>query len=435
MMPPELPPREGRALKIGLIVGGGILALLLAAGGTTWGILHHKKVTEARLAAEQENARLQKARLAADTIWNDLATLTSNAAERCQTAQSWMPDLNLASSAIIAATNKLTDATLISEVETNAPVLVQGISQSATGTLQGFLVELKAITETLGTNRVAIQTVTNATVAEQALLTITNIPDQALAISQTLKTEADRAEAAYKDLLALKKRVTEAAAQQEAAAEQEAKARAEAERIAREQAAAEREATEKENQIQAEVKLVQDIRKSNSALIQQNQFKQAEESLAVIEKGLKSDAAKAAWKLTSERYRMLIGLKAFIIEAVTAEAKENPETGYKYGWLNSKDILAANEEKVTVRGGSFPWDQVPPAQMVRFIRHYASAPSLAKREAARQYLAAAIYVFEAGNGSESAQKLSMEFTGEAQRASPALEAMIRIYFPDGLASP
>jgi serine/threonine protein kinase len=430
----EKPPME-RGLKIRLIVLGGILASLLAAGGITWGILHHNKVKMESLATAKENARLQKARGVIDAILNDLVSLTSNATDRCQTAQSWTTDLNLTASFIISTTNKLTDPALISEAETKTPVLIQIVSQAVTGTLHGFLVELQFITEAMSTNRIAMLAGTNAAQAEQTLLTLTNIPNQALTIAQSLKTEADRVESAYKDLLALKKRVTEAAAQQEAAAEQEAKERAEREAKERAEAAAQREADEKENQARAEMKLVQDLRKSNSSLIQQNQFKQAEESLTVIEKGLKSDAAKAEWKLTCERYRMLIGLKAFIIEAVNAESKENPETGYKFGWLNSKDILAADEGKITVRGGAFPWEQVPPSQMVRFIRHYAAAPGLAKREAARQYLAAAIYVFEAGNGSESAQKLSAEFTGEAQRANPALESMIKIYFPDGAASP
>ena len=46
---------------------------------------------------------------------------------------------------------------------------------------------------------------------------------------------------------------------------------------------------------------------------------------------------------------MLMGLKAFIIQRVTAEVKANPTTGYKFGWLSSKDILAADDEKIKIK--------------------------------------------------------------------------------------
>jgi hypothetical protein len=426
----EEKPRMKRGLKIGLIVGGSVLGLLLAAGGTTWGLFHHKKVTAERLASEKENSLLARTRASAEAAWSTLVTLTSNTALRAQATKPWMTDLDMAASAIFSSTNKLTDLNLIAEAETNTTALVQLVSQSATGTLAGLLVELQAITNAAGTNLVSLIATTNSIQAEQVLAAITNLPAQALLITESFKVEADRAEVAFKDLLALKKRISEAAAGQAAAAEREAKERAEAEQKAREEAAAQREAAEKERQLQAEVRLVQDLRKNNSPQIQQNHFKQAGEALAALEKGLKTDPGKEAWKLTSERYKMMEGLKTFIIEGVAAEAKANPATGYKFGWLNSKDILAADEDKVTVRGGTIPWDQVPPAQMVRFIRHYVGSPELPRREAARQNLAAAVYVFEAGNGNEAARKLATEFTGEALRANPSLDAQIKAFFPE-----
>jgi hypothetical protein len=424
-----------RTLKISLIVGSAVLALLLAAGGTTWGILHYGKVKAERIAADKEKARLDQALASANTLWNDLVTLTSNATLRCQATQPWMTDLNLAASAIFSATNKLTDAALIAEAETNTSALAQVISQAATSTLAGFLVELQSFTNAVGTNCVVMLAATNSTQAEQTLGALTNIPPQALAVVQSLKTEADRAETALKELLALKKRVAVAAAEQEAAAEQAAKDRAETDRKAREEAAAQREAAEKERQSAAEIQLVQDLRKTNSPLIQQNQFKQAAEALYAMEKGLKTEAGKEAWKLTSERYRMLAAMKTFIIEGVAAEVKANPATGYRFGWLNTKDILAADEEKVTLRGGAIPWDQVPPAQMLRFIRHYVVQSNVPKREAARQNLAAAIYVFEAGNGSEPALKLASEFTGEALQASPSIDSQVKAFLPEKGSAP
>jgi heterodisulfide reductase subunit C len=85
---------------------------------------------------------------------------------------------------------------------------------------------------------------------------------------------------------------------------------------------------------------------------------------------------------------------------------------------------------VTVRGGAVPWEQVPPAQVIRFVKHYAADPGLSKREAAQQNLAAAVYVFEAGGGSEAAQKMAAEFAGEATRASAAIEAQVKALLPE-----
>ncbi len=427
------PPKKPRGL--GCIVAVGIMACLLAAGGITGYILYRNALKAEILAAEKENTRLQNARAGIDTLWNDLTVLTSNATVRGQAAKSWIADADLAAVFINSSTDKLTDASLVAEAQTNPPAWLQIISQASTGTLSGFLAELEAFTNAVGTNRVAMLASTNAAQVEQTLTALTNIPSQALTLIQTWKTEAEKAETALKNLLALKSRIASAAAAQASIMEREAKERAEAERLAREEAAAQQEAAEKDRQVQAEIGLIQELRKTNGPLIQQNQFKQASDSLAAISGSLKTDAGKAALKLTAERYQLLIGLKAFIIQAVNTEVKANPATGYKFGWLSSKDILAADDEKITVRGGSIPWAQTPPAQMLRFIRHYLSDPDLARRETALQSLAAAVYTFEAGVGSESARKMAMDFTEEALRASPSMGSQIKALFPDSGVSP
>jgi hypothetical protein len=393
-------------------------------------VLHHKRVKAERAETERYRARLTRARAEADAIWTSLATAASNIAGRVDNAKAWAPDADIAATAILALTNKLTDAALMAEAETNTVALAQIVNQAATGTLHDMMIELRGVTNAAGTNRVVILATTNAAVAEQTLAVLTNLPTRAEAIEQTMAAEIVKAGQAHKALLALKKRVADAAAEQQAAAEQAAKEKAEAERKAQAEAEAQRQAEAKERENEAEKDRVLGVRKANSGLIQQNQFKQAEEALTAIEKDLKTEAGKEAYKQATARYRLLSDLKAFIIAGIAAEVKANPATGYKFGWQNAKDILGADEAKVTVRGGAVPWEQVPPAQVIRFVKHYAADPGLSKREAAQQNLAAAVYVFEAGGGSEAAQKMAAEFAGEATRASAAIEAQVKALLPE-----
>lgn len=423
-------PRMRKGVKIALIAGLGTLALALTIGGIVWGVMHHKRVKAEQAAADALRARLNTVRAATEAVWNELVSASGSASKHADTVKPWQADSETAVSAVMTLTNKLTDATLIAEVETNAPAMSQLVSLVVTGTFHDLALQLQSLTNAAGTNRVAILASTNAPAAEQMLSTITNLPAQALTIQQSMAAELEKGAGAYKSLMALKKRVSSAAAEQEAAAEQAMKEKAEAEKKAREEAEAQRQAAAREREVQAEKDRVEALRKANSGAIQQNQFKQAQGTLPALEKEFKTDAGKEAYKHAVERYRLLVELKAFIIAGVAAEVKANPGTGYKFGWLNSKDILGADENNVIIRGGSIPWEQVPPSQMLRFIRHYAADPELPRREAARQSLAGAIYVFEAGAGSESAQKVASEFVGEAVRASASIEAQAKALLPE-----
>jgi hypothetical protein len=419
-----------RGVKITLIAAAGLLGLFLAAGGITWGILHHNRIKAERLAIDKEQARLNAARKAAAAIWKNLEVLSSNALIRVEASKSWMTDLNLAVSSIETNKGKLTDAGLVTESETSSRLLSETVSQAATGTLNVLLLDVQAFIQAAGSNRAVILSTTNATLAEHALAGMTNMPAQVSIVEENLVAEADKAGKALRDLLTLKQRVAEAAAVQQAEAEAAARERAEVERKGREEAETQRVAAEKERQVQDELRMVQDLRKRNSSLIQQNQFKQAGNALAEIGGSLKTEEGKAAFKTATERYRLIGELKGFIIAGVTAEAKAYPATGYKFGWLNAKDVLAADETKITVRGGTIPWEQVPPNQVVRFVKHYASNPDLLRSDAARYCLAAAIYVFEADAGSEIAQKVAAEFVSEALRASGTIEAQVKALLPE-----
>lgn len=427
-----LEPKAGmkRGVKIALIAAGVLAGLLIAAGAITAGVIHYRALKAARLSAEQEATRVATARKSAAAIWTSLEGLSSNVARRLEITGAWMTNVDLAMSAITAARGNLTDADLIAEAETSSRMLAQIVGQAATNTLVTFNAELQALTQAAGTNRAVFLAITNAAQAEQMLAALTNIPSEASAAASNLVSELEKAEKALNDLLALKQRVTTAAAAQQAAAEQAARERAEAERKAKEEAEAQRLAAEKEQQIQAELGRLQDFRKQRSALIQQNRFREVAEALAAIGNELKTDPGREAFKAAAERYRMLEDLKAFVIKAVAAEAKADPVTGYKFGWLGKKDVLGADEDKVTVRGGTVPWDQVPPVQMVRFARHYASDPELLRGDAARQYLAAAIYVLEADPGAEGARKLAAELIAEAVRASETIQAQAATLAPE-----
>jgi hypothetical protein len=355
-------------------------------------------------------------------------------AKRAETAKAWPAEAALALGGMVDVTNKLLDQVTIDDVATNATVMAGDVVQIATGTLVQALAELRGLTNALNAGRDAIFQATNSIQAELMLVTLTNLPGMSQAKSTVVESEAARGEQVLKVLVAMNKKVIAQAKEQAAEKARLEKEKAAAEKKLREEEVKKRQAVANEKLAKAEISLIEVTRKSTGAFVQKNQFKEALEAMAALEKGFKSVGGKNALKLAVERFQMMVDLKAFIIDGLRNDFKAKPDSGLRYGWLvngvPSRDVLGADEEKVMVRGGAVPWVDVSPAQLIRFAQLYAGADGLSRQEAGRQLLGAAAYVLEYGAGSEGSKKKATELMDEAVKADSAVKEKAQTILPE-----
>lgn len=424
--------QKRRRRKVFWIVVLSVLAAGGAIGGSIWGILRHK-ASVARHAAEARDRALLAACLSqADAVWAALAASISNAAQVSATSDSLLAEAEAAKTEIAAALPSLAANALFADAESNAAALAQTVVGALAGEFQAAIAELHTLTNAVGTNRAVIARAARPADAQAAVEVVTNAAPRGEELNRIVTVTIDKAVAAGKSLQDLRKKVAEAKVAQQADAARRAQAEAEAAKRAQEAAEAERRAREHADLIDRELKQVQDARKANSTLVQQNQFKKAAEAFAAAVAVIGTEEGKKACKLAADRYKMMEDLKTFLVARIQAEVKASPD-GFKYGWLvnnvPSRDVLGADETKVLVRGGAVPWEQATPAQMVRFVKHYAADPEVDRREAARQSLAAGVYVLEAGAGSDRAARVAAELMDDAIRFSPAIEEQAKRYLP------
>lgn len=430
---PEAQARLQKKRRRRRIVWTVILSVLaggLAIGGAIWGVLFYKGTQALRAAALREQAILAGYRTQADAAWTALLASVSNAEQSVAKSDPLVVEADAAKTEIAAALPALSGNALFADTGSNLEVLVKTVTGTVADEFQTAVGELYALTNTVGSNRAIVAKAVRSGDAEAAAGALTNVVPRTEELNRIMAVSIEKATAASKNLQELRKKVAGAAADQQALAARRAQDEAEAARRAQEAAAAERKAKEHAELVERELKQVDDARKANSTLVQQNQFKKAADALAAAVAGVSTEEGKKACKLAADRYKMLEDLKTFLIARIQAEAKANPE-GFKYGWLvnnvPSRDVLGADDAKVLIRGGAVPWDQVIPAQMIRFVKHYAADPNVDRREAAGQWLAGAIYAYEAGAGSERATRLASELKEEAGRLSSAIEEQAKRY--------
>lgn len=416
-----------------------LVLLLLAGSGITGWVVHDQKKKAALAAKRKEKARIEKVRQTVDRIWDDAHAVLQQSEKRVGSITNWTEEAVLSLAAMTEGTNQLTDAVVVADVATNATVMAGEVTRMATGSLAQALADMWGLTNALGVGRDAVLRSTNAVQAEGVLASLTNYPDLVREKGIALETDLRHGEQMLKALAATKDKVV--AMVREQAAE---RSRMEKERLAEEQRQREEEqkrqqAAENEKLGEAENGIIDVTRKSNVKLVQQNQFKEAFEAMNALGPGFKSESGKAALKMAIERCRMMMDLKAFIIDGIRNDRKAAPDSGFRFGWLvngvPSRDVLGADEDKVQVRGGAVPWAEVSPAQMIRFIKHYTGVEGLARREAGRQLLGAAVYVMEAGAGGEAAKKRANDLVNEAVNAEPRLKEKVGTVLPEIVLSP
>jgi serine/threonine protein kinase len=199
----------------------------------------------------------------------------------------------------------------------------------------------------------------------------------------------------------------------------EAYDKAEQERIERERRIAEQARLEEERRLAEErrqqkiaAELAQVGAMTNSVKIDlnQNAFSKAHKEITEALQPLETDEGKAAMQVLADRYEVLIGLKAFLIERVNADP-------FAWGWIQEggagRDIVRANEKGLFVRGRATPvaWADVGPGQVLHMIAHYLKHPGTRASQRTLQSLAAAVFCFE--HGTENSQKLALQYLDTA----------------------
>lgn len=434
-MAPSSPGRRKKQILFGSLGAVGVLVLV---GLLVWGFLHYKAKTERRLALEKEQATLKELRGSVGKTWSGMVGSISNAMHRANRLKPLLTDADMAREAISVLSSNLTDAALAAEAASNTPVLFAAVTLAATTEVQAGIDDLCAVTNTAASNLTAVLAATNSPQAEAVLAAMTNLLPGVAAGEQRVATAAERAQNALKELLAFKKKIAEAAEQQAAEAKRIAAQKAEEAKLAREAAAAEKRAKEQAELAVKEIATIEDRRKSNTLLVQQCRFKEAAEAMAALEQGLTTDDAKAVFKIAMERYNLILDLKALVVAGIQKDAKASP-SGFKYGWLvngvPAADVLGADDDKIQLKGRAVAWDQVSPAQLLRFLKRYAEDPDLGRKDAARHALATAVYSIEAGGGSEGAQKMAVKYRDQAVARDATLADKAKLLLPDAPAGP
>lgn len=431
-LPEENRPLSRRA-KMAWMIASGIAGLLVIAGIVTGLVIRHNRVKAREAAVAADQVRLTDLRTLSEKLLSDVNEQLAPVLKSVEAAKGWKDEADMAMVSLKAATARISDTALVEEANKNGTALAKDIT-AVMRKIPAALAEFATCTNALVAARSAALAATNAAPAEAAVEPLVQYPVMMKQKASELAGDITKAQDALRSLLELKKKVSAVAAVQAEEQDRLEKDRAERERLEREAEEKRRLAEEQEQLSGVEVNLVDDTRKANATMIQQNQVQLAADAMAAVGAGLKTDGGKGAHKAAMERYRLIGELKGMIIRGIARDRKEHPETGFKFGWLvngvPTRDVLAADEEKVTFRGGTATWAEVSPAQMLKFIRRYAAGNDLSRREAGGYLLGAACYVVEAGAGSDNAKKLAADLVREASSADPKAGEKARTLLPE-----
>ncbi len=417
-----------RNVIIGSVVG--VLALIGIIGGC-----YSHKVTQAQKTEEgKEKAALAKSLQGADLILKMLQPITGDFSNRIIMAEMWTSNAQQMVSMVASGATALADASEWVGASSNAAIVVEAVTQFLTGKMTSASAELKSDLEAVTAQRQVILSATNSAIAMAALSSITNIPGQVSDLHKSVSDDFGKIQKGGESMESSLKKFTKAmgrAAQDSAEAakrdaiEKEAQNKLEAERLA-----AEKREAEKQAKIQADMADIGAGRKSCGVLIQQNKFAEALEIMEKSSKQLQTPEGKAKGKHVVKAYKMLVELKTTIIDGVKAEVKTNPDTGYRFGWMGTKDILKADDTKIETRDAKYSWDAVPVAQMMRFIKYFIEKGDLSRYEQAQHMFAVALYLHDAYGDNEKAVIQAAKYLKDAVRMTPSLGELAKAVLPD-----
>lgn len=427
--PVPLPvPSPAKGSKTLLFVVLGICAVV----GLVAAIVASQHASALRSAEEKERRQLSSSRKAMEAMWSEVQSIQQDVAGREAKARGWSSNAVQLVAAIQGAATQVPDVSEAAALSSNASACAAAVDRFLNESVGAVQQELKGLADQLETNRAAMAGLTNAASAALRVAAVTNCPARANELQKSLYAPEEQSRKAMEALDALKQKTEKALSELKAGAEKIAAEKAAAEKAAAEQAAADQAAAEKAAREQAEVKALEEARKANVLLLQQNQFKLVSDAIGQVAHGQKTEAGKLAGKQTLKAYQTLVDLKTLFIDGIHAEAKADPDRGYSYGWMKMADILGANEESIILRGGQrIAWSTVPMKQMLGFMQHYiADNNDLTARERATYQFAAALYIYDSAPGNENARKRATQYLADAVRGNAALGDLAKVVMPD-----
>jgi hypothetical protein len=168
--------------------------------------------------------------------------------------------------------------------------------------------------------------------------------------------------------------------------------------------------------IEAELGTAKGVRFSVQAHMRQYAFDKAIEELKAERPKYETDEGKAELEKNIERYQRMAALHRFLIDRLNSQP-------FGWGWISGRsqeDVTGADDREVRTRTKAYPWSEVSIRQYLHFFRRYAEDKGLRAREAADNYLAAAIYCMENVIGSDNekmidgAKNMAREFSERAK---------------------
>ncbi|MEI8139931.1 MAG: protein kinase [bacterium] len=429
-LPEGQPKKSSHKLKIILwsVLGG--VALLGAIGG---GVAYHVAQTHKTQAAK-DKAQVAKALKSIEQILKEFQPIAGDFSNRVIMAGIWSSNAQHLVSMVATGAAVLGDAAEWAGASSNAMVLSDSVTKFMTGTMVRASTEFNGMLDGVASQRVVVVTATNPGVAMAALYSVTNIPGRVVDLHKSVADEMakiSKGAEAIEPLIAKFSKVVKTAisdsteAVRRAAEEKAARDKIEAERLAVEKVEAAKQA-----KIQADMSEIEAARKASVEFVQQHRFVQALNKVELATTGLQTPEGKAKGKQMVKAYKTLVELKTAIIDGIKASVKQNPETGYRFGWMGDRDILGADEAKIVTRDAQYTWETVSAAQMMRFIKYYIEKGDMGRYDQAQHFFAVALYIHEAFPGNEKAAAQGAKYLKDAIRARSTLDEMAKAILPD-----
>ena len=408
----------------------GVCVLAGAIGGG----FAYKAAKDQKTETGKARAQVAKALKSADQVLKELQPIAGDFSNRVIMAGMWASNAQQVISMVATGAAVLTEAAEWADAGSNASAVAASVAQFMAGPMAGADAELKGILENVAAQRKVIMTATNSDMAMAAVSTLTNIPGRVADLHKSVADEMAKIQKGGESMASLLPRYSRAVQSALLAsadvAEKTAREKAAQEKVEAERLAVEKQEAEKQAKIQVDMTALAESRKTCGELVQQQRFAQALELIEQATKSLQTPEGKARGRHMVKAYKMLVDMKGVIIEGIKAEVKANPDTGYRFGWLGSKDILGADETKVITRDAQYPWEAVPAGQMMRFIKYYIDKGGMNRHEQSQHFFAVAFYIHEAFGGNEKAKAQAVKYLKDALHGSPSLEEMAKAILSD-----
>ncbi len=397
-----------------------LVVLGVVAGGITGGCMLHRKRVAARLAEAAE----RKARSdAVAAVSGAFAALESDATNRLGTARTARDELSAVSNRLAAAADLGRASTAASNALTALvdPFVVITEAEEATADIRASTSAIREVLEEARSRAESARYAKTSKDAAQILADIeaatTNLQAYGARLEGYVATLREAGAAAEEAA----QKAGEAQTANAAQAERERAAKAEAARAAADKAKAERESAERKKRIAEEQARVKAAYEASAPAIKSNQYREAIAAILSASGSAASDEARADLQAVTNRLVLLQDLKGTIVRQLAAGP-------YRWGWATGSsavDVLGADDTAVKLAGRSVPWSDVPPAQMLRFIRHFVTEGDLPRKELARMNLAAAAFCYEHGGA-----KPAREYADKAVALNSDLRPLAAQIMPD-----